>query len=137
MTDTVAAVRSFLDAFYGSRWDELLPLLAPDALYIDPLLPEPVRGHDAIRDVLIYCHEWGLYTSEITSVFGTDHLVAVEQRIKGTVKKAPEGMSDAVVGRSFEFLEADVFEFNDAGLIIRETIYADALTLSHQLGEAF
>ncbi len=116
---------------------ELMGYLADDALYVDPLLPEPVRGKAAIRDVLAYCHEWGEYSGEIRSVFGSGPFVTAELRIRGRVKRPPEGMTEAVVGKEFDFIEADVFELDERGLIVRETIYADALTLMHQLGEPF
>jgi len=110
---------------------------AEDAVYIDPLLSEPVRGRRAIRDVMAYCHEWGLYQGEIRNIFGGGDFVAVEQRIRGTVVKPPEGMSERVVGRSFDFVEADVFEFGADGRVVRESIYADVFTLVDQLGERF
>ncbi len=137
MSDAVDTVRRFLAAFWASRWDEVMDCLGVDALYVDPLLPEPVRGKEAIRDVLAYCHEWGEYSGEIRNVFGSGRLVTAELRIRGRVKRPPEGMTEAVVGKEFDFLEADVFELDEGGLIVRETIYADALTLMHQLGEPF
>ena len=137
MNDRCEIVRRYLHAFWDSRWEELLGYLAEDALYVDPLLPEPVRGRDGIRDVLAYCHEWGEYRGEITNVFGSGAFVTAELRIVGSVRKAPEGMTEAVVGKVFDFLEADVFEFDADDRIVRETIYADALTLVHQLGESF
>jgi hypothetical protein len=44
-------------------------------------------------------------------------------------------MSDSVVGKEFDFAEADVFEFDDSGRVVRETIYADVYTLMRQLGQ--
>lgn len=133
----VEIVESYLSAFWGLRWDALLGHLGDDALYVDPLLPEPVRGKEAIRDVLAYCHEWGEYSGEVISVFGSETLVAAELRIRGRVTSPPEGMSPAVVGKSFDFAECDVFVLDDAQKIVRQTIYADALSLERQLGEAF
>jgi steroid delta-isomerase-like uncharacterized protein len=137
MNDKCELVERFLAAFWDSRWDELMGYLADDALYVDPLLPDPIHGKRAIRDVLAYCHDWGSYRGEIRNVFGSGRCVTAELRITGRVKKAPEGMSDAVVGKEFDFIEADVFEFDADGRIARETIYADALTLMRQLGEPF
>jgi len=137
MTDRCQLVARFLDDFWGSRWKEVLDRLAEDALYVDPLLPEPVRGRDAIRDVLAYCHEWGSYRGEIRNLFGSGSFVTAELRITGAVTSPPQGMTAAVVGKEFDFLEADVFEFDEHDHIVRETIYADALTLMTQLGESF
>ena len=137
MSDRCEIVRRFLEAFWESRWEEVTGYLAEDALYVDPLLPEPVRGRDGIRDVLAYCHEWGTYRGEIASLFGSGAFVTAELRVTGSVRRPPEGMSEAVVGKEFDFIEADVFEFDGDDRIVRETIYADALTLMHQLGEPF
>ena len=58
-------------------------------------------------------------------------------RILGTVTSPPQGMTNAVIGKEFDFIEADVFEFDEHDRIVRQTIYADALTLMNQLGEPF
>jgi steroid delta-isomerase-like uncharacterized protein len=137
VSDACSIVRRYLDAFWATRFDELVGYLADDALYVDPLLPEPVRGKEAIRGVLAYCHEWGSYRGEIVSLFGAGGLVAAELRIRGVVTAPPAGMSPAVVGKAFDFAEADVFELDDAGLIVRQAIYADGLSLQAQLGEPF
>jgi hypothetical protein len=137
VSDTCRIVRRALEAFWDSRWDELEGYFHPQAVYIDPLLPEPVRGWEAIRDVLAYCHEWGTYRGEIVNLFGGERHVAAELRIRGSVRRPPDGMSPAVLGKKFDFLEADVFELGDEGRIVRETIYADGLTLERQLGESF
>lgn len=137
MSDRCDIVRRFLAAFWESRWEELMGFLADGAVYVDPLLPEPVHGKASIREVLAYCHEWGTYRGEILNVFGSGAFVTAELRIRGRVKKPPEGMSEAAVGKAFDFLEADVFEFDGDDRIVRETIYADALTLMNQLGEPF
>jgi steroid delta-isomerase-like uncharacterized protein len=137
MSDRCELVKQFLEAFWAARWDEVLDRLAEDALYIDPLLPEPVRGRHAIQAVLAYCHEWGSYRGQIQNLFGSDRFVTAELRITGSVTRPPEGMSPAVVGKQFDFLEADVFEFDEEDHVVRETIYADALTLMKQLGEPF
>ena len=137
MSARCSIVRRALEAFWASRWDELSGYFAADALYVDPLLPEPVRGWPRIQEVLAYCHEWGTYRGEILNLFGDGRFVTAELRIRGKVLKAPEGMSNAVVGKRFDFVEADVFEFGDDDRIVRETIYADGLTLERQLGESF
>lgn len=131
-----AAVRGLLEAFWSKDWGRVMASFAEEASYEDPLLPGPVRGKEAILQVFQYCHEWGSYRGEITNIFGGDNFAVAELRIRGTVRKPPEGMPESVVGKSFDFVEADVFEFNSEGKIIRETIYADALTLMRQLGQA-
>jgi steroid delta-isomerase-like uncharacterized protein len=137
MSDRCELVRRYLAAFWESRWEELMGYLADDALYVDPLLPEPVRGKARIRDVLAYCHEWGEYRGEIVNVFGAGSYVVVELRLRGRVTAPPEGMSEAVVGRTFDFVECDLFELDSEDRIVRQMIYADGLTLERQLGERF
>jgi SnoaL-like domain len=130
-------VKNYLGAFWDLRWDELVGYLDDHAVYVDPLLPEPVRGKEAILEVLAYCHEWGEYKGELVSIFGSDTHVAAELRIRGRVVKPPEGMSEKVVGKTFDFVECDVFELNAEKRIVRQTIYADGLSLQRQIGEVF
>ena len=137
MNERCELVNRFLDAFWASRWDEVLDRLAADARYVDPLLPQPVSGREAIRDVLAYCHQWGTYHGEIQNLFGSGPFVTAELRIRGKVTSPPRGMTSAVIGKEFDFIEADVFEFDEHDRIMRQTIYADALTLMNQLGEPF
>ncbi len=137
MTDRCDLIRRYLAAFWASRWEELMGYLADGALYVDPLLPGPVRGKAAIGDVLAYCHEWGEYRGEIVNLFGSGPFVTVELRIRGRVTAPPEGMTDAVVGKEFDFVECDVFELDESDRIVRQTIYADGISLQHELGETF
>jgi hypothetical protein len=130
-------VARYLSAFWELRWDDLVALLDDRAVYVDPLLPAPVEGKDAICEILVYCHEWGEYSGELVSIFGSETHVAAELRIRGRVVKPPEGMSETVVGKSFDFIECDVFELNAEKRIVRQTIYADALSLQQQIGEVF
>jgi steroid delta-isomerase-like uncharacterized protein len=137
VTASCEVVRKYLDAFWACRWAELRELLAEDAIYLDPLLPELVRGREAVLQVLAYCHAWGSYKGEIERLFGTASHVAAELSIYGVITAPPEGMSEAVVGKAFRFLETDLFDIDDNGRISRQAVYADALGLSKQLGEPF
>ncbi len=135
MTDHCQDVRDLLAAFWESRWDDCIAHFSVDALYEDPLLPEPVHGKQGILDIFKYCHSWGTYRGEIRGIFCTDRLATAELRIRGRVTSPPDGMPDSVVGKEFDFAEADVFEFDDSGRVVRETIYADVYTLMRQLGQ--
>lgn len=139
VTETKAcdAIRRYLDAFFEARWDDVMPALADDCILIDPLVPEPVRGKQAIRELLAYCHTWGHYRGEVINLFGDEHHVAVQLQISGRVIVAPEGMSADVVGREFSFVECDIFELDEEQRIVKETIYADVVTLQNQLGQTF
>jgi hypothetical protein len=135
MSDHCAEVSDLLHAFWYSNWERCMSHFADDALYEDPLLPEPVRGKQGILDIYKYCHSWGTYRGEIRQVFCTDRLATAELRIRGKVTSPPAGMPDSVVGKEFDFAEADVFEFDSAGNVIRESIYADVYTFMQQMGQ--
>ena len=134
MSDRSADIRRMLKAFWASDWDTAMALFADDAIYEDPLLAAPARGKQAILDVFKYCHQWGRLDGEIRSCFSDGHSAVAELRIRGTMIAPAEGMPSDVVGRRFDFVEADVFEFNAAGKIARETIYPDVHTFLQQIG---
>lgn len=136
MADKSADVRGLLEAFWAGDWDRTMQYFANDAVYEDPLLPEPVRGKAAILDVFKYCHTWGRITGEIRNLFGTDEFVVAELRICGTIIEPLEGLPDNVIGKAFDFTEADVFQFGADGKVHREAIYPDVMTLMRQLGQS-
>lgn len=134
MSDRSVDVRRMLEAFWASNWETAMAVFADDAIYEDPLLKEPARGKEAILGVFKYCHHWGRLEGEVRSCFGGEHFAVAELRIRGTMIAPAEGMPDEVVGRRFDFVEADVFEFDAAGKIARETIYPDVQTFLQQIG---
>ena len=136
MSSKTASVKMMLEAFWAGDWQAAMRHFAEGAVYEDPLLPEPAKGKAAILDVFRYCHKWGELEGEIRRLFGADDFVVAELRIRGTVIRPLRGMDESVVGKRFDFSEADVFEFNANGEILRETIYPDALTLLRQLGQS-
>ena len=136
MSDRSADIRRLLQAFWASDWDTAMALFAEDAIYEDPLLTEPARGKPAILDVFKYCHHWGRLEGEIRSCFSDGRFAVAELRIRGTMIAPADRMPDQVVGRRFDFVEADVFEFDAAGEIARETIYPDVHTFLQQIGLA-
>ncbi len=136
MSDHSADIRQMLEAFWVSDWEKAMAFFADDAIYEDPLLPEPARGKEAILAVFQYCHQWGRLEGEIRSCFGGGGFAVAELRIRGTMIAPAEGMPPEVVGRRFDFVEADVFELNSAGKIVRETIYPDVHTFLRQIGLA-
>ncbi len=127
-------VEALLRAFWASDWPTTMQAFHEDAVYEDPLLPEPAVGKTAILDVFRYCHEWGQIEGEIHNLIEAECCVVAELRIRGIVIGRIKGMSPDVVGKTFDFAEADVFEFDSAGRIRRETIYPDVVTLMKQLG---
>ena len=136
MPDLVDRVRDLLGAFWQGDWDRTMQHFADDAVYEDPLLTDPVRGKDGILDVFKYCHDWGRIEGEIRSLVGDDRIAIAELRIRGAVIGPIEGLPDDVLGRTFDFAEVDVFEFDADGKVRRETIYPDLTTLMRQLGQS-
>ena len=70
-------------------------------------------------------------------LFEDESQVAAQLWISGEVIVAPERMNDDVVGRTFSFAECDIFELDKNLSIVKETIYADVVTLQNQLGQEF
>ena len=134
MSDHSTNIRQMLEAFWASDWEKAMVFFADDAVYEDPLLTEPARGKEAILAVFKYCHQWGRLEGAIRSCFSDDHFAVAELRIRGTMIAPAEGMPPEVVGKRFDFVEADVFELNSAGKIVRETIYPDVYTFLRQIG---
>ncbi len=134
MSDHSTNIRQMLEAFWASDWEKAMVFFADEAVYEDPLLTEPARGKEAILAVFKYCHQWGRLEGAIRSCFSGDHFAVAELRIRGTMIAPAEGMPPEVVGKRFDFVEADVFELNSAGKIVRETIYPDVYTFLRQIG---
>ena len=132
--DTCAHIRDLLHAFWASDWETLMPWFAEDAVYEDPLLPEPVRGRDEIQRVLAYCHHWAAFHNEIRTVFGSERMVAAELRIAGRVTAAIDELPPDAVGKPFSFAEVDVIELDENGLVTRMSIYADTMSFMQQVG---
>ncbi len=129
---TTTDIERFLRAFWRSDWDTCRPMLAPAAIYEDPLLDEPVSGRENILDVLRFCHSWSALDPEMRSLFGDGERFCAELRVIGTVTAAVDGISASSVGRRFDFAEADVFHVV-GGEIVRMSIYADVVSFQRQI----
>jgi limonene-1,2-epoxide hydrolase len=132
---TTVDIERFLRAFWRSEWDTCGPMLARDALYEDPLLLAPVRGRDAILDVLRFCHAWSALEPTLRSVFGDGERFCAELRVVGTVTAPADGIPQSSVGRHFDFAEADVFQVS-GDEIVRMSIYADVVSFLQQIDAA-
>jgi hypothetical protein len=128
-------VRALLEEFWSSRW-EVIERFADDCLLEDPLLPEPVRGKGAVLETFKLCHAWADLRPELRSVCASGRHAAAEFVVRGRITNAVEGIPEAAVGADFAFGETDVFEFDEAGLVARMSIYADVVGFNRQLEEA-
>jgi len=130
---TKVKIEEFLCAFWRSDWDVCSSMLAPDALYVDPLLDNPVRGREAVLETLEFCHSWALLEPRLVSLFGDGRSFCAEIRVIGTITRSVTGIPEEAVGRSFDFAEADVFR-TEGGLIRRMSVYADVPGFRKQIG---
>jgi steroid delta-isomerase-like uncharacterized protein len=125
-------IERFLRAFWESRWDACEQMLAPDAVYEDPLLDEPVRGRAQILEVFKFCHKWARLDPQLRAVLGDGRRFCAELRVRGTVIESVESIPPTSLGKSFDFAEADVFDV-ESGMITRMSIYADLVTFQRQI----
>ncbi len=132
--DTAGLARRFLEDVWASRWESCRDRLGERAVYEDPLLEDPVTGRDPIIDTFKLCHAWGILSPVLKNVFASGSMAAAEFQVKGRVKAALLGMPESAVGKSFDFPECDVFEFDGSGRIVRMTIYADVAGFMKQVG---
>ncbi len=135
MAEPTEQVRDLLAAFWQGDWDRTMQHFADDVIYEDPLLDEPVHGKAGVLEVFKYCHTWGRIEGDIRNLVGDERIAVAELRIRGAVIGPIAGLPDTVVGRTFDFAEVDVFEFDAGGKVRRETIYPDVTTLMRQLGQ--
>ncbi len=126
--------RSFLRAVWGSDWGLCRRMLSEKAVYEDPLLEAPVIGREPIIETFKLCHAWGRLAPSLKRVFGGGRLAAAEFRVRGTVIAALLDLPQSAVGKSFDFAECDVFEFDGENRIARMSIYADVVSFMKQIG---
>ena len=134
--DWSALARSFLRGVWGSDWDLCRAMLAEKAVYEDPLLDAPVIGREQIIETFKLCHAWGRLDPILKQAFGGSRMAAAEFRVRGTVIAALLDLPPSAVGKSFDFAECDVFEFDDRNRIVRMSIYADVVSFMKQIGAA-
>ena len=125
-------VRALLNEFWASNWS-VMERFAPEALLVDPLMPGPVKGKAEILRTFKLCHSWAELHPELHNVFATERFGAAEFTVRGVVQAPLDGLPDTVVGAPFEFAEADIFQFDEQGLVIRMSIYADVAHFNQQL----
>ena len=128
-------VRECIEAVLKPDFDAVANAYADDAQIIDPLLPDPLRGKEAIMDLYRGCRaKEPDMTGEIKTVIADDKdMVMIEWQSEGTVAKPFPGMPDSVVGKRLIIAEVNICEMRD-GKIVSNTIYADTGAIMRQLG---
>ena len=127
-------VREMIEAVLSPDWAVVGECYAADAELIDPLLPEPVRGREAIVQLYQGCreHEPDMQ-GQIRHIIVEGDMVAAEWETQGTVQTPFPGMPESVVGKRVEIPEVNIIRMRD-GKIIRNTVYADTGAVMRQLG---
>ena len=64
-------------------------------------------------------------------------ILVVDDELVAACDRLLEGVADARPSFVLDQVECDVFELNAEKRIVRQTIYADALSLQQQIGEFF
>lgn len=128
--------RECIEAVIRGDWDGVRRAYAEDGILVDPLLPDPVRGKEAIVELYRSCREQEPdMQGKITTVVAQGDGAVVEWRSWGTVAKPFPGMPASTVGKRVEIPEVNIFKLRD-GLIVSNTVYADTGAIARQLGVA-
>lgn len=126
-------VRRCIEAMLTADWQTVFNSYATDAILVDPLLPDPVRGRNAIVALYQQCreHEPDM-VGEILSLLAADDKVSVEFRTSGTIQKPFPDMPETIVGKRVEIQEVNIIQLQQ-GQIVSNVIYADTGALMRQL----
>ncbi len=126
-------VRRCIEAMLAADWQTVANSYAADATLVDPLLPDPVQGREAIVALYQQCreHEPDM-AGEILSLLAAGDKVAVEFRTSGTIQKPFPDMPETIVGKRVEIPEVNIIELQE-GQIVSNTVYADTGALMRQL----
>ena len=126
-------VRRCIGAMLAADWQTVADSYAADAILVDPLLPDPVRGRDAIVALYQQCreHEPDM-DGEILSLLAGGDKVAVEFRTSGTIQKPFPNMPETIVGKRVEIPEVNIIQLQQ-GQIVSNVVYADTGALMRQL----
>lgn len=131
--ENAQVLRNCIEALLNADWDEVRRCYAEDAELIDPLLPDPVRGQDAIIDLYRECreHEPNM-EGEIISIIAQDDMVAAVWVSRGTLATPFPGMPDSVIGKHIEIPEVNICRLSK-GRIVTNVVYADTGAIMRQL----
>jgi steroid delta-isomerase-like uncharacterized protein len=136
--DAESFVADFVAAIHAEDADRYAALYAENAVMIEPLLGEPLRGRDAIRagEAALF-DAFGDVDTEITSIVSDGRRIAVEVVMRA-VNDGPldlgAGESLPATGRRIEVPMAWFFELDDEGRIGTERDYFDTAAILRQLG---
>ena len=138
MSETILRLIADLEqAFNRGDAARFLGVFAPDAVVYDPSLPEPIKGHVAIREWFTKGHAiFPDMKLERVRAFAEGELASVEYVETGTHKgpfPGPGGSMIPATGRAYRHREGFVFRVV-GGKIVEWRLYWDVLGVMAQLG---
>jgi steroid delta-isomerase-like uncharacterized protein len=149
MSSTATAAGVFDEAFvrdFVARWQDawnshdperVAALCTEDIVLTDPALPEPARGHDAVKryleDVWRAFPDLTIATPDPPFVDVDRRRAALPWRIGGTMLGRAEPSGFAPTGAHVEVQGVDLYEFRD-GLLARIHTHYDLMDWGRQLG---
>jgi steroid delta-isomerase-like uncharacterized protein len=117
----------WVDAWNSHEPDRILELCTADVHWHDPVLPEPVRGHDAVREFLV--STWrgfpDLTFTPIGAPYATldEDAAALQWSVRGTMLGPIEPPGLAPTGAVVEGVGVDLYRFRGDLLEAYSTVY--------------
>ncbi len=138
MSKVEETIREYAAAYAARDVERVMKRYAKDAVVTDPYYPEPLRGHDAIRqDLRDVFRAFPDLTFRVTEVFEKDDRTsASEFELKGTHSgplATPMGEVPAT-GKRLDMVGFTLARLDDGGLIREEKRFYDTASVMRQLG---
>ena len=130
-------VTKHLELFNRGEFEAIAKLFAPDAVDINPLLPEPLRGREAIRKTAeTFRRAFPDTQFRFLNTIARNNLVVVEGVMSGTHTGPLEGPTGSIppTNRRFELPHVRICRVDSQGLIAEQRFYFDPATFFRQLG---
>lgn len=122
--DPEEVVKAYIDAKDHHDWDKWLSLLDPDYVSIDPFIPEPVKGTEAVSQYFKMLENVDMKT-KIISMMSKGDMVAAELEITCFFKKDVEFAGQPILAsdQPVKVKFAKFYRVNSKGLLAEEREY--------------
>jgi steroid delta-isomerase-like uncharacterized protein len=144
MSTTSITVLSDYPARYCAAWSQraiavALDVVTADVHWVDPLLPEPLAGHEGaagfFQGAWLGFPDFALEPLGEPLVDAANNRVSAEWRMTGThTGEFPPGAP--ISGKSFAVVGSDTWEVDEEGRAVSVHAYYDTLTLLRAIGLA-
>jgi steroid delta-isomerase-like uncharacterized protein len=135
--DTLRNFRNAIAAFNRHDLEPYFALLDPNYVSHDPIIPEPMKGRETVRDLNEgYFKSFPDLEFKILNIAASSDLIAAELMMSGTFKgpiKLPQGTIPPT-GRHLELTYAAFYQVNSKGLLAEGRAYYDPANALRQLG---